>query len=65
MEWARDLTPTPLFSVNRFREEVIIDMPFCRIIMTPAKRIDRNRRYKNDEQKHQDHSRSSAYIAED
>lgn len=36
-EWARDYTAWPLFRMTACDAETIIDMPFCRIILTPGR----------------------------
>jgi len=38
-EWGRELTASPLFSWQPCNGEIILDMPYCRVIYTPAKKI--------------------------
>jgi hypothetical protein len=65
VEWARALRITPLFVMERFNGEVIFDLPFCRLIYTPGRRINKRTGSRNDEKGNHCLSESAARAAED
>ena len=64
VECSRELTAWPQFSLQRYRSEIIVDLPWCRAIYTPAKRLSAAKGSLHDERAGQDVSCSSAGAAE-
>lgn len=44
IETGRTLGPVPVFAVFRFNDELIVDIPFFRLILTPGKYALNNRK---------------------